>query len=94
MADDKRDSPRPFDVRTVEYLLKLMTDHDLSEIDLREGELRIRMRKGGANHPVFVPAPAPPVAAVPHAAANPGHAAGPAPTDRASPAGARTSSRI
>ena len=35
MADEK-DAPRPFDVRTVEYLLRLMTEHDLSEIDLKE----------------------------------------------------------
>ena len=32
VADEKRDAPRPFDVRTVEYLLRLMTDHDLKAI--------------------------------------------------------------
>ena len=56
MADDKRDAPRPFDVRTVEYLLKLMTEHDLSEIDLREGDQRIRLRKGAAVSTAFLPA--------------------------------------
>jgi acetyl-CoA carboxylase biotin carboxyl carrier protein len=79
VADDKRDSPRPFDVRTVEYLLKLMTEHDLSELELREGDQRIRLSKGGVNHPAFVPAAAPYVAPMPHAAANPGHAAPPEP---------------
>ena len=48
MADDSRDTPRPFDVRTVEYLLRLMTEHDLAEVDLKEGDQRIRLRKGSA----------------------------------------------
>lgn len=43
-----QDTPRPFDVKTVEYLLRLMTDHDLSEVDLKEGDQRIRLRKGPA----------------------------------------------
>ncbi len=70
MADDKRDAPRPFDVRTVEYLLKLMTEHDLSEVDLTEGDQRIRLRKGSvvssarspaaALVPRGIPAPAAP----------------------------------
>lgn len=56
MADDKRDMPRPFDVRTVEYLLKLMTAHELAEIDLKEGDQRIRLRKGAAWAPTIYPA--------------------------------------
>lgn len=56
MADDKRDVPRPFDVHTVEYLLKLMSEHDLAEIDLKEGDQRIRLRKGSAIPPAFYPA--------------------------------------
>jgi len=58
VADDNRDSPRPFDVRTVEYLLKLMTQHDLSEIELKEGDQRIRLRKGSSMPTAFMPAPA------------------------------------
>lgn len=58
MADDKRDAPRPFDVRTVEYLLNLMSEHELSEVDLKEGDQRIRLRKG-STAPVYYPAPAP-----------------------------------
>lgn len=58
MADDKRDVPRPFDVRTVEYLLKLMSEHELSEVELKEGDQRIRLRKGVAA-PAYYPAPAP-----------------------------------
>jgi acetyl-CoA carboxylase biotin carboxyl carrier protein len=71
VADDKRDVPRPFDVRTIEYLLKLMSEHDLSEIALQEGDQRIRLRRATAAAPVFYPAPpavahaAPPVAYAP-----------------------------
>jgi acetyl-CoA carboxylase biotin carboxyl carrier protein len=46
VADDKRDAPRPFDVRTIEYLLKLMSEHGLNEITLQEGDQRIRLRRG------------------------------------------------
>jgi acetyl-CoA carboxylase biotin carboxyl carrier protein len=36
----------PFDVRTIKDLVALMSRHELSEIDLREGEMRIRLRRG------------------------------------------------
>ena len=42
MSDEPSKIPSPFDVRTIKYLVGLMSRHDLSEIDLREGELRIR----------------------------------------------------
>ncbi len=90
MADDKRDAPRPFDVKTVEYLLKLMTEHDLGEVDLTEGEQRIRLRKRAA----MVAPPAAPVAYAPapvaHVAPYPvAHAPGaPAPTSAPASAGA------
>jgi len=73
VADDKRDAPRPFDVRTVEYLLKLMSEHELSEIALQEGDQRIRLRKGGHATPVFHAAPAP----VAHAPGSPSTSAPP-----------------
>lgn len=41
------DNPRPFDVGTIRYLINLMSRHDLSEIDLTEGDRRIRLRRGG-----------------------------------------------
>ena len=86
MADDKRDAPRPFDVRTIEYLLRLMSEHDLSEIALQEGDQRIRLRRGTSAAPVFYPAPQ---AAAPHVshAAPAAHASAPAaPTAPAAPA--------
>ena len=47
MADDAGKHPGPFDVRTIEQLVALMSKHDLSEMDLREGEQRICLRRGG-----------------------------------------------
>lgn len=62
MADEKQDKPRPFDVKTVEYLLRLMSDHELSEVDLKEGDQRIRLRKGSLAVPAYIPAPVAPAA--------------------------------
>ena len=84
MADDKRDAPRPFDVKTVEYLLRLMSDHELSEIDLKEGDQRIRLRKGG-DAPLMVAAPAP--VAHSHPPTPPAHAAGSPVSPPPAPAG-------
>ena len=43
-------SPAPnqdiFDVRRVRRLVELMEEHDLSELDIRDNEMRIRLRRG------------------------------------------------
>lgn len=71
-SEDKAPANRPFDTTMVEFLVKLMADQDLSEIDLHEGEHRIRLRRGGrvvTAAPVAGPLPvahaAPPPAATP-----------------------------
>ncbi len=69
MAEGEPGSPSPFDVRTIKYLVSLMSRHDLTEIDLREGALRIRLRrgpKGGTMElaPSALPSP-PPLAQAP-----------------------------
>jgi acetyl-CoA carboxylase biotin carboxyl carrier protein len=81
VADDSAKptgNPGPFDVRTVKNLVALMAQHDLSEIDLRDGAQRLRLRRGGA---VVEMTPAPmsvaPAAARPAAAP---HEAAPAAT--------------
>jgi acetyl-CoA carboxylase biotin carboxyl carrier protein len=61
VAEDVSKTPSPFDVRTIKYLVGLMSQHDLSEIDLREGELRIRLRRG-ARKVLISPSPSPPAA--------------------------------
>jgi acetyl-CoA carboxylase biotin carboxyl carrier protein len=84
----KASTPRPFDVKTVEHLIGLMAEHDLSEISLVEGEQRIKLRKGGApvafSAPVaYAPgSPVPPPAAAP--AAPPTPAAAPAAAPKSS----------
>ena len=45
VADDQ-EMPRPFDLRTIRYLVRLMGTYDLSEINLAEGDQRIRIRRG------------------------------------------------
>jgi acetyl-CoA carboxylase biotin carboxyl carrier protein len=69
LSDDARNHPGPFDVRTIEQLVALMSKHDLSEIDLREGEQRICLRRGvtvtavaatASAEPASAPAASPP----------------------------------
>jgi acetyl-CoA carboxylase biotin carboxyl carrier protein len=45
-ADDSPRTAGPFDVRTVNALVSLMAQHDLSEIELRDGNQRLRLRRG------------------------------------------------
>jgi len=59
--EDAPQSPRPFDMPTVKALVRLMTRHDLSEIDLIEGDQRIRLRRGPRATATSLPA-APPAA--------------------------------
>jgi acetyl-CoA carboxylase biotin carboxyl carrier protein len=52
----------PFDVRAVGDLVKLMKEFDVSEIDLQEGDKRIRLRRGqrviaAAAPPMVMPQP-------------------------------------
>jgi acetyl-CoA carboxylase biotin carboxyl carrier protein len=65
-----------FDVRRIRRLVELMNEFDLAEIDLRQEEHRIRLRRGAE-----LPAEAPPapIAAAPRAAAPAAPAAAPKP---------------
>jgi acetyl-CoA carboxylase biotin carboxyl carrier protein len=82
VTDDSSQKPSPFDVRTIRNLVALMSRHNLSEIDLREGELRIRLKRGSrrVSGPAadFLPAPAP--------ASVPANTPAPAPAETAKPA--------
>lgn len=47
MASNSGSTPGDvFDVRKVRKFIELMNEHDLSEIDLRQGDQRIRLRRG------------------------------------------------
>ncbi|MDA1041377.1 MAG: acetyl-CoA carboxylase biotin carboxyl carrier protein [Planctomycetota bacterium] len=49
-----------FDVKKVTKLIELMKEHDLSEIDLKQGDTAVRLKRGG--DVVMAPAAAPTVA--------------------------------
>jgi acetyl-CoA carboxylase biotin carboxyl carrier protein len=46
-----------FDVRKIRRLVELMKEHDLTEIDIQQGEVRIQLRRAGsaANSGVIIP---------------------------------------
>ena len=71
VKDGGTNSGDVFDVRKVRRLVELMNEHDLAEIDLRQSDQRIRLRKGGepiiATSPAVV-APAPPTPVIPPSA--------------------------
>lgn len=69
-SDKNARTPYPFDVNTVERLIGLMAQHDLSEVDLHDGDSRIRLRRG-AQVVTVAPAAAAPVAVAPAPAATP-----------------------
>jgi acetyl-CoA carboxylase biotin carboxyl carrier protein len=74
VADAKQpSSPGPFDVGTVRELIELMNKFDLSEVDLNDGDQRIRLRRGGRLVPATPPAfnASLPAAAMPAAIPNP-----------------------
>jgi acetyl-CoA carboxylase biotin carboxyl carrier protein len=70
-----------FDVRKVRKFIELMNEHDLSEIDLRQADQRIRLRRGPEFVTVAGAAPSlPPTAVGGSAAASGPPAAGSQPT--------------
>jgi acetyl-CoA carboxylase biotin carboxyl carrier protein len=58
VASESSKTPRPFDMRTIKELVALMGRHDLTEIDLQEGELRIQLRRGPKETTILNPQPA------------------------------------
>ena len=56
-----------FDVKKIRELIELMQDHELNEVDLKQADQRIRLRRGPEGQPVTYAAPA--AAAAPVAAA-------------------------
>ena len=64
-----------FDVKKVRRLIELMKEHDLSELDLKQADNRVRIRRGGEVVAYSAPAAPPPKptaaaeAAAPHAPA-------------------------
>jgi acetyl-CoA carboxylase biotin carboxyl carrier protein len=71
VADEASRAPGPFDVRTVKALVALMSQHDLNEIDLHDGQQRIRLRRGFAGATAAAPSPVPALVAAPPAPSTP-----------------------
>jgi acetyl-CoA carboxylase biotin carboxyl carrier protein len=53
-----------FDVRKIRRLVALMNEHDLSEIDLRQGDMRIQLRRSHEGLVAVAPPPSAPSAPV------------------------------
>ena len=47
-----------FDVKKIRELIELMQDHELNEVDLKQADQRIRLRRGPEGQPVTYAAPA------------------------------------
>lgn len=77
-GDDAADGAEVFDVGRVRRLVELMQEHDLAEVDLRQGEQRIRLRRG-VEAPVIAAAPMPTNPAAASPAPIPAAAAAPPP---------------
>ncbi len=80
------------DLRKLKTLIDLVAESDISELEVTEGESKVRIVKNSApaaqNQVVMVPAPAhAPAAAAPAPAAATAPAAAPAPAAEAAPAG-------
>ena len=63
----KKENQDVFDVERIRELIELMKEHDLSEIDLKQEEQEIRLKRGGdqpmmVNYPTSAAPVAPPVA--------------------------------
>ena len=69
-----------FDLDRIRRLVQLMEEHDLGEVDLRQDEQRIRLRRGGDVAPIALAPPPLPQAPPP---ANPAAAAAAEPVDEA-----------
>jgi acetyl-CoA carboxylase biotin carboxyl carrier protein len=69
MAKEADNDPNVFDTSRVRQLIELMNEHELNEIDLRHGEKRIKLRRGGDQPTVIgVPSMGAPMTHAPQAA--------------------------
>ncbi len=66
MAKEKQDTV--FEVTKIRELIELMQEHELSEVDLKQADQRIRLRRGSDQQIAYAPTPA---AVTPVAAAAP-----------------------
>jgi acetyl-CoA carboxylase biotin carboxyl carrier protein len=93
MGDNAPETPEPFDVKKVKYLVRLMKHYDLTDLDITDGAARIHLQRRGpesaAPPPAFMPPPGPPHA-YPQPPAAPAPAAAPQAAPAEAPAGPKT----
>lgn len=53
MAEKPNNKTNPFEVETIRDLVRLMSKHGLSELDLQDGERKIRLKKDSLGTPTF-----------------------------------------
>ena len=58
MAKENDSTPQVFDVDRIRQLIELMNEHQLNEIDLRQMDRRIRLRRGTTDAPAMAGWPA------------------------------------
>ena len=80
MADEKGQQPMRVDGALLRELAELLSTNDLTEIEVEDGDRKIKVRREGMPVMAYAPAPAPVAAAVPAAVA-PAEAAPAAPVD-------------
>jgi acetyl-CoA carboxylase biotin carboxyl carrier protein len=80
MADEKGQQPMRVDSALLRELAELLSTNDLTEIEVEDGDRKIKVRREGMPVMAYAPAPAPVAAAVPAAVA-PAEAAPAAPVD-------------
>lgn len=73
MSKGKQSGENVFDIERIRDIVKLMEEHDLTEVDLQQGDDRIKLGRGGP--PVMVPSSLPAATAPVSPAAAPSPAA-------------------
>ena len=85
MAKEKNETGTDsvFEVKKIRELIELMQEHELNEVDLKQADQRIRLRRGPEGQPVAYaqPQPAAPVAAAAAPSVSPAAATAPANDD-------------
>ena len=79
MADQKGQQPMRVDTSLIKELAELLSANELTEIEVEDGDRKIKVKREGAPVMAYAPAPASaPVAAAPAPAAAPAEASAPA----------------
>ena len=70
MAEKARDSSDPLDVQKIHYLVRLMKRYDLTDLNINDGHVQIRLKRRGPES--AAPIHMAPMQAVPAAGTHPG----------------------